>query len=156
MKRGRPFEKGNKFGKGRPRGSRNKKTLVLQAILEEYMPALLKKAVAMALQGDSAVIRLLLDHKLPRASGSPVKIGRLPAGNIQEVGRSHQKIIDKVASGDITPAEALQVDSLLETSRKVIETDDIAKRLDAFERIPETNGHGRSVPKAEVMDERAG
>src|SRR2546425_12528939 len=33
MKRGRPFEPGNKLGRGRPPGSRNKKTLIIQEIL---------------------------------------------------------------------------------------------------------------------------
>ena len=32
--RGKPFQPGNTFGKGRPAGSRNKATLVLEALIE--------------------------------------------------------------------------------------------------------------------------
>ena len=71
VKRGRPFEPGNKFGRGRPRGSRNKKAIELQQLLDEYLPALMRKAIAMALQGDVSLLRMLLDRKLPKAYGSP-------------------------------------------------------------------------------------
>jgi hypothetical protein len=36
MTRGRPFEPGNKFGRGRPKGSRNKRTAEAQALFDEY------------------------------------------------------------------------------------------------------------------------
>jgi len=148
MIRGRPFEKGNRFGRGRPRGSRNGKALALQQILEEYLPSLLRKAIAMALQGDTSLLRMLLDRKLPKAFGSPVRIGRLPSGTIEEVALSHQSVIDEVTSGNLTPAQALQLDSLLETSRKVIATEDVVKRLDTLEQVRE----GRGAPGSETAD----
>jgi len=52
--RGRPFEPGNKLGRGRPRGSRNKTTLVAGELLHSYALALMRKAIALALQGDIA------------------------------------------------------------------------------------------------------
>ena len=143
VKRGRPFEPGNKFGRGRPRGSRNKKAIELQQLLDEYLPALMRKAIAMALQGDVSLLRMLLDRKLPKAYGSPLKIGRLPSGTIEEVAHSHQTVINEVTSGNLTPVQALQIDSLLETSRKVIATVDVVKRLDAMEQLPETDSDAR-------------
>jgi hypothetical protein len=143
VKRGRPFEPGNKFGRGRPRGSRNKKAIALQQLLDEYLPALMRKTIAMALQGDVSLLRMLLDRKLPKAHGSPLKIGRLPSATIEEVAHSHQTVINEVTSGNLTPVEALQIDSLLETSRKVIATVDVVKRLDALEQLPETDSDAR-------------
>jgi len=143
VKRGRPFEPGNKFGRGRPRGSRNKKAIALQQLLDEYLPTLMRKAIAMALQGDVSLLRMLLDRKLPKAYGSPLKIGRLPSSTIEEVAHSHQTVINEVTSGNLTPAQALQIDSLLETSRKVIATVDVVKRLDALEQLPETDSDAR-------------
>src|SRR5260370_17933086 len=35
MKRGRPFEPGNKFGHGRPGGSKNKRTQLAQKLFED-------------------------------------------------------------------------------------------------------------------------
>ena len=45
-KRGRPFEAGNKFGRGRPLGSRNKKTRLIEELLDENSESLLHKALA--------------------------------------------------------------------------------------------------------------
>jgi hypothetical protein len=146
MKRGRPFEAGNKFGRGRPRGSRNKKTLALYQILDEYLPALMRKGIAMALQGDGSLLRMLLDRKLPKACGAPIKLQRLPSRTIEEISQSHQTVIREVTSGNLTPAQGLQLDSLLETSRKVIETEDVVKRIEALEqKPPETGESGKDV-----------
>lgn len=42
-KRGRPFEPGNKFGKGRPPRSLNKKTWLVQQMLIENGPEIVEK-----------------------------------------------------------------------------------------------------------------
>ncbi len=132
MKRGRPFEPGNEFGRGRPRGSRNKKTLILQELLEEHAPALMRKSLVMALQGDVPLLRLFLDRKLPRPSDS-AKIGRLPMGTIEEVLQAHETVLRKLASGQLTPVQARQINSLLETCRELIETQDLVRRVRALE-----------------------
>ena len=133
MKRGRPFEPGNKLGRGRPPGSRNKKTLIIQEILDEYSPAVIRKTLALALQGEVSLLRLLAQHKMPRPQDSPVKTGRLPMGNIKELLRSHEIVMAKRASGAITPVQAMQIDSLLETRRKLLETQELANRVSALE-----------------------
>jgi hypothetical protein len=58
-KRGRPFEAGNKFGRGRPLGSRNKKTRLIEELLDENSESLLHKALDLAQQGNVPVLRLL-------------------------------------------------------------------------------------------------
>ena len=50
-KRGRPFQPGNQFGKGRPKGRPNKKDLLLREILEDRGPEILNKVIADALEG---------------------------------------------------------------------------------------------------------
>ena len=44
MKRGRPFEPGNHFGRGRPKGSRNKRSLVANELLIEHGEAIVRKS----------------------------------------------------------------------------------------------------------------
>jgi hypothetical protein len=41
--RRRPFKPGNNFGRGRPPGSRNKKTLLLEELLNENAESLLDR-----------------------------------------------------------------------------------------------------------------
>jgi hypothetical protein len=69
MKRGRPFEPGNKLGRGRPPGSRNKKTLIIQEILDEYSPAVIRKTLAKALQGEVSLLRMLATKPVAAAPG---------------------------------------------------------------------------------------
>jgi hypothetical protein len=64
--RGRSFEPSNKMGRGRPPGSRNKASKLADKLLREHSEALIRKCILMAMQGDSAMMRLCLDHILPR------------------------------------------------------------------------------------------
>ncbi len=55
--RGSPFQPGNTYGKGRLAGSRNKATIALQALLEGEAEGIMRKAVEMALQGDTTALQ---------------------------------------------------------------------------------------------------
>jgi len=65
--RGKPFQPGNA---GRPKGTRNKATLALEALLDGEGEALTRRAIQMALEGDTTAMRLCLD-----GSSRPVRIG---------------------------------------------------------------------------------
>jgi hypothetical protein len=78
---------------------------------------------------------MFLDRKLPRSQDSPVKIGRLPMGTIDELLQAQEIVMNKLASGVLTPHQALQISSLLETRRELFETQDLAKRLSALEQL---------------------
>jgi len=63
--RGRPFQPGNRFGRGRPKGSRNKRSAQAQEILDQYTEPLIKKCVSKALEGDTRALGLCLERILP-------------------------------------------------------------------------------------------
>ena len=71
-KTGHRFARGNSFGRGRPQGSRNKATIALQALLDEEGEQITRKAIEMALAGDSTALRLVLERLVP-----PVRERRL-------------------------------------------------------------------------------
>jgi hypothetical protein len=58
---GRPFERGNKAGKGRPPGSRNKKGILLD-MLQDRGEAILTKGIFMALSGDRVLQRVCIER----------------------------------------------------------------------------------------------
>lgn len=59
------FKKGQSGNpKGRPAGTKDKRR-ELRALLEPHAPALIEKAVQMALKGDTTALRLCLDRLLP-------------------------------------------------------------------------------------------
>jgi hypothetical protein len=50
---------------GRPKGVPNRSTLVFQGLVEEHGPALIQKAVELALAGDGGLLRVFLGLLLP-------------------------------------------------------------------------------------------
>lgn len=132
-KRGRPFEPGNKFGRGRPRGSRNKSGMAANRLLAQYSDPLLRKAITMALQGDGSTMRLLLSLILPRCHELPVKTGPLPMDTLGDLAQSFGVMIAGVAAGKLTPSQALEISRLMETRRKIIETQDLEPLVQAIE-----------------------
>src|SRR5439155_25334874 len=60
--RGRPFEPGNKYGRGRPKGSRNKEKYPGEKILDEYGPHIMFKCISQALNGDHPSMRPCMEQ----------------------------------------------------------------------------------------------
>src|ERR1039458_10525996 len=76
MRRGRPFEPGNKFGCGRPTGSPNKKAQQAQKLFEENSPALMALAINRSRE-DPQMLRMLASHVVPERRSLNVNIGCL-------------------------------------------------------------------------------
>jgi hypothetical protein len=70
--RGRPFEKGNG---GRRPGSRNRTTLVAEALLKGEEVELVRKAIELAKAGDTQMLKFLLDRILPKDRSVHVESG---------------------------------------------------------------------------------
>jgi len=138
MKRGRPFEPGNKLGHGRPRGSRNKRSWRSQHLLEEHEEAIVHKALVLALQGDAPLLRTLLAYVLQRPADRPVDTGPLHIGSAQELSKTLENVLMKVASGKLNLGHVQGVATLLEGHRRVLETHDLEMRLQALEQIPKS------------------
>ena len=68
----RPGQSGNPSGK--PKGARNRLTLACEALLEGEGEALTRKAIELALDGDTVALRLCLDRICPPAKERPISI----------------------------------------------------------------------------------
>jgi hypothetical protein len=135
--RGQPFKPGNKFGRGRPRGSPNKKTVLAEEFLAENSQPLLRKAVKLALQGNTQMLRLLLDPVLRRPKDAPVTIGPLPMGTPEELLQSQARVMQELASGKLSLTQVEQIFQMLENARKLMETRDLDQRVRAMEQLLE-------------------
>jgi hypothetical protein len=131
--KGKPFEPGNKLGHGRPRGSRNKTTQLAQDLLNSYAEPIIRKCMASALQGDSKALQLCVDRILPARRELPIKIGKLSLGTAAELSKASELVTQKVAEGRLTPGQGQAFAEMLEHRRKIIETDDLERRLQALE-----------------------
>jgi hypothetical protein len=135
---GRPFEPGNKFGRGRPRGSRNKRSLLAQQLLESHAEPVVRKALVEALRGDTPLLRTMLSYILPRRRDVTMKTGPLPVHTAEELAQSSEAVFQRAVSGQITLPEAHQLMDLIESQRRVMETRDLDARLRAVEKATES------------------
>ncbi len=131
--RGRPFEPGNTFGRGRPPGSRNKTTQKAREVLESHSESLIRKAILSAMQGDTKVLIALVGTILGKNGVAPIKISGLKFGTIQELSKSSESLLKKVASGDLPSGQAQEFSELIEMRRRVIETRELEPRLRELE-----------------------
>jgi hypothetical protein len=131
--RGKPFQPGNKYGRGRPPGSRNKISRVCQETLENHARTLILKCVYMAHQGNPTALKLCVERLMPAQRGRTLKL-KMPSPNtLAELDAASQSIVSGVARGQITPAEGQTVSELLEGRRRVIATVDFEQRIRAVE-----------------------
>jgi hypothetical protein len=78
--RGRPFEPGNQFGQGRPPGSKNKKSLLLQEMLLDHGEEIMLTLIKRAKKGDRAALALCVERLIP-----PLKeVAELPVEQSQQ------------------------------------------------------------------------
>ena len=91
---------------GRPRGSRNKTSILMQNLLEDEAEAIARKAIEMAKAGDMAAIRVCMDRLAPARRGAAISCELPPVETSGGAVAAMAAIIAAVAAGDVTPAEA--------------------------------------------------
>jgi hypothetical protein len=124
--RGRPFEPGNP---GRPKGSRNKATLAMEALLDGEHDALTRKAIDLAKAGDIAALRLCLERLLPPRKDRPVAFEFPQIDSVEDAPKAMAAIASAVADGALTPIEAAELSKVVEGYTRAVETADISARL---------------------------
>ena len=129
-RRGRPFARGNP---GRPRGSKNKSTVIVETLIGNEAAALGRKAVEKALAGDSTCLKICIDRLAPRRNGRPIDV-QLPAiekpGDVVE---ALAAIATAVNDGEITAEEAASLVRILDSYAQAVKKQDLIARLEALE-----------------------
>ena len=133
MPRGKPFEPGNKYGRGRPKRSLNKTTKAARALIDEYAEPVARKALAMALEGDTTLMRFFVNRIAPVGRSSTLKMRRLEIGSITEVASAFEEIFKQMTRGELSIHDALGISEMIEKRRRLIETEDPVPRLEALE-----------------------
>ncbi len=119
---------------GRPKGARHKATLAVEALLDGEAEALSRKAIAMALAGDGAALRLCLERLLPARRDRPVSFDLPKIETAEDAAKATCALLSAVASGEVTPIEAEAVSKIVETHLKALECSEFEARLSALER----------------------
>lgn len=126
------FAAGNKLG-GRPKGSRNRTTLAVEALLDGEHEALTRAAIGKALEGDTTALRLCLDRIAPARKDSPITMTLPKVETVRDAVAASQHVLAAVAAGEVTPDEAARVMALLTAHKSLVEIGDIEGRVAALE-----------------------
>jgi hypothetical protein len=119
--------------RGRPAGSRHRTSLAVEALLEGEAEGLTRKAVEMALGGDTTALRLCLERLVPPRKDKPVAITLPKLMSVGDLPGVTSAVLEAVAAGDMTPSEGEAVSRLVEVHRRAVETADMEQRLAALE-----------------------
>jgi hypothetical protein len=125
--RGRPFAKGNG---GRRPGSRNRSTLVAEALHGEEVE-LVRKAIELAKGGDRQMLKFLLERILPKDRLVQIDLPQIRSPG--EAAIAMTALIQAVAGGEIAPAEGASVASLVTGIHRFVDITDLRERIDALE-----------------------
>ncbi|MCL5779095.1 hypothetical protein M1105_19200 [Limibaculum sp. FT325] len=118
---------------GRPLGARHKATLAAEALLQGEAEGLTRAAVEAALGGDVGALRLCLDRILPVRKGRPIAVELGPVNTIADLAAASVRLVESVSGGEVSPEEAQAIAGVIEAARRVIETQDLARRIEALE-----------------------
>lgn len=127
-RRGRPFEAGNP---GRRPGSRNKTTVVAQALLHEEGAELIRKAVELAKAGDTVMLKFLLDRILPKGRALPVELPEI--SNSADAEHALLNVLEGVRTGQISTSEAAAIAGLIADYVRAFDNANLEARLQAVE-----------------------
>jgi hypothetical protein len=132
---GRPFEKGRSGNPaGRPRGSRNRATRAMQLALEAEAQALRRKAVELALDGNTTALRLCLDRLLAPRRDRPAPPKLPPVEDAGGLAGAMAAITAAAGNGEISSTEAGRWARLVAIFLNALDSYDFEQRLDALEK----------------------
>lgn len=118
---------------GKPRGARHKATQAALTLLDGEAGALTRKAVEMALAGDTTALRLCLERIAPPRRDAPVQFDLPPMRSAKDAAQAAAAVLQAVAAGDLTPTEGAHLMGLVETYRRTLETSELEARVAALE-----------------------
>ncbi|HBP90853.1 MAG TPA: hypothetical protein DD706_24565 [Nitrospiraceae bacterium] len=118
---------------GRPKGTKNKTTLMAQALLDGEAEALTRKCIQLALKGRPVALKLCLERILPPKKERTIQIDIQAPGRLEEIVQAMALIVEKVADGTLCPQEGNTLMGMLATTTKVIEAAQVEQRLTAVE-----------------------
>jgi hypothetical protein len=143
--RGRPFKPGNP---GRPPGSKNKVTQILEQLAESQAEQLVQKVLEGALAGDVSCQRLLLDRIWPARKAQPINVTMPPINSSRDALAAIASICTALGEGRLTPDETSALSLVVGRSIQVIELQDFERRIAALEQAREKRDEKENLPSA--------
>jgi hypothetical protein len=119
--RGRPFQPGNKMGRGRPKGSRNKTRAEVLQLLDRSEVPIVAQCIRQAVDGHFPSQRLVVDliQRLPAYRFTPSRVGKIQS--FEDLRNAAEGMLRQMIRGDITSADAKTTMYVLEQMGQLLE-----------------------------------
>ncbi len=133
------FRPGGAGGPGRPRGSTSElRRAAEEAVTPEHIAAMIRKAAAMALQGNLTAMRLVLERTCGRPreatpEGTPIDLTLPRMDTAADCNKALQFLTDAIVAGTVDTTAAKLLIDVVQARLKAIEVQDIEKRLSDLE-----------------------
>lgn len=118
---------------GRPPGARHKTTKAMEELLDGEAENITRRAVEMAIEGDSAALRLCMERLLPARKSKPIKIDLPKIETPADVAHALSLVVAAVADGSLDPDDAETLSRIVEVKRRSLETVEHEERLTKLE-----------------------
>ena len=129
-----PFQKGESGNPaGRPRGARNRTTVLLENLLAEDAEAIARKAIELAKAGEIAALRMCLDRLVPVRKDEPAVFDLPPLDTAADSVAAAAGIVAAVAAGDLTPSQGADLAAVIDVYVGALATKDFEERLAKLE-----------------------
>ena len=139
-----PFQKGQSGNPaGRPRGSRNKSTLLLENALASDGKAIVNKAIEMAKDGDHIALRLCMERLLPRRKHESIECELPPIEKAADAVAALSTISAAVGAGDVARSEAAALARVVDFCVRALATLGFDERLAKVE----ARTHSQATPQ---------
>jgi hypothetical protein len=122
-----PGQSGNPAG--RAAGSRNKKTLAVEAALFEHAQELVENVVERAKNGEPAAMRLCMERILPAGRGRPLPIELPSIRSTEDALAAADVIMDALKEGAISAREAVDLLRVVEGLTRLTGAIDFIKKV---------------------------
>ena len=131
---------------GRPPGSRNRASLIIESMLEGEAEALGRTAIRLAVEGNPAALKLCLERIVPARTERAVALPFRHPNTATEVRESIGDLWTLVGTGELTPTQAEMLSRILQIQLQVINIDGFESRLAALEQQAEERRNEKLLP----------
>ena len=121
---------------GRPLGSRNQATLLMEGLLEGEAELLIRKTIDLAKSGDTRALGLCLDRLMPPRKDRFVLFDFIPVRSLHDIPKGMMCIMSAISEGSITPQEGETLSRILTEHANALNTADLQRRVEKLEEGP--------------------
>ena len=121
-----PGQSGNPAG--RPRGSRNRRTIASERLFDDEAEALTEAVIKLAHEGHPVALRLCMDRVFPLRD-RPVNFDLPTMATANDAAGAMGSIVLGLADGDLTPSEAARVAKIVQDFARTLSTAELEREL---------------------------